>query len=188
MTKDILQEIWLPIAGYEGAYEVSNFGNVRSLDRKIETSNRWGQTIARLSKGRILKTSPDKDGYTTVGLFVNGKGSTQRIHKLVAQAFLGDRPKNFDINHIDGNKANNHISNLEYCTKSQNSKHAFKIGLRQTLKGSKSKTAKLIEADIPKIRERLNAGDSQKEIAKDYGVNNRTISAIKIGKIWAHII
>lgn len=183
MTTDILHEIWLPVAGYEGAYEVSNFGNVRSLDKTVR-----GRTESeRFLKGRILKSKPSGAGYRSVNLSVNNLISTKLIHGLVAQAFIGDRPDGFEVNHIDGDKTNNHVKNLEYCSPSENMKHAFNNNLRVAVKGSKAGQSKLIEADIPVIRERVAKGEPLETIAKDYGVHNTTIWGIYHGKTWSHI-
>lgn len=111
--KDI--EIWIDIKGYEGIYQVSSYGNVRSL---------------KYDKCRILKPF-NCGGYYNVDLCKNCVEDYRRIHRLVAEAFIENDDKNNKtyINHIDGNKHNNHISNLEWCTASYNTKHAYDTGL-----------------------------------------------------------
>ena len=114
------EEIWRPIKDFPG-YEVSNLGNVRSF-----YNNRYGIK----SDFRILKGSVDKStGYLKVSLWKNGKGATKSVHRLVADAFLDKCESKNDVNHIDGNKLNNCISNLEFATRNENMKHAYSTGL-----------------------------------------------------------
>ena len=115
-----MQEVWKPIYGYEGIYEVSNFGNVRSVDR-IDFAGRH-------LKGKLFSTKA-KEGYVTVRLSKNRNITTFKIHQLVAEAFILNPEGKHCVNHIDGNKQNNHVENLEWCTHSENMKHAFKTGL-----------------------------------------------------------
>ncbi|WYV99240.1 HNH endonuclease [Pseudomonas phage vB_PpuM-KoPa-4] len=120
------QEIWKPVVGFEGFYEVSSFGNVRSCDRLVKCSRGEKQ---RLWKGRSLKqTVAATRGYCQVSLCVCGKPTKVYVHALVAQAFYEDR--NETVNHIDGNKLNNRADNLEWVSYSYNNSHAFAIGLK----------------------------------------------------------
>ena len=114
-------EIWKDIKGYEGKYQVSSLGRIKSLYR-------WNGK-AFYSREHIIKSYINKNGYVYIALMKNNKNKNCRLHRLVAEAFL-DNPNNYnDINHKDGNKENNNINNLEYCTKSYNMKHAFKNNL-----------------------------------------------------------
>jgi len=110
-------ELFKSIAGYEGLYEVSNLGNVRSLGM-------WkGKGKGYFQEGRILKTCKDKRGYLVVGLHKDCKAKTYTVHRLVAQAFI-ENPYNLpEINHIDEDKTNNQVSNLEWCTTKYNINH-----------------------------------------------------------------
>lgn len=187
MTTDILHEVWLPVAEYEGAYEVSNFGNVRSVDRYVDRLSAQGSPSSRISKGQVLKKYCGKEGYITVCLCKNKKRSTKKIHKLVTKAFKGDRPAGFIINHIDGDKTNNHANNLEYCTMSRNVQHAYDIGLSLGVKGSAHGLSKLTETQVSIIKTRLKAGETQRKIAEDFGISKQAVSSINIGRTWSHI-
>jgi len=115
-------EVWKDIPGYEGAYQVSNFGRIRSLDRTIEQLSRYGTIIKRKLKGRLLKLSKCSNGYLQVSL---GAGNLYRVHQLVAQVFVeGDTT--LQVNHKNGNKKDNYADNLEWITCSDNHLHAYR--------------------------------------------------------------
>lgn len=117
--------VWLPIKGYEGEYEVSNLGKVRSLARVIICSD----GTARRRKGKTLKPHVASPGYCTVYLAHNGHQSAKFVHVLVANAFLPKPDYKVEVNHKDGNKENNCVENLEWCTHKENIAHAFATGL-----------------------------------------------------------
>lgn len=115
------EEIWKPIPEYEGIYEVSNFGNVRSVDRyldcKIKNVNK------HLWKGRIISQQKRKDGRLTVALYSHSKRKRMLVHRVVADAFIPN-PNNYPcINHKDENPANNKVENLEWCTYKYNNNY-----------------------------------------------------------------
>ena len=112
-------EIWKDVAEYEGFYQVSNKGNVRSVARK--------DSIGRKRDGRILKPAYDRGGYLNVGLCKNGKSKTKNVHRLVAETFI-PKPKGFlEVNHKDENKSNNRVENLEWCTREYNNTYGTRI-------------------------------------------------------------
>ena len=125
-------EEWKEVAGHEGRYLVSSLGNVKSLTRAVDL----GKGRFRVFEGRVLKPMPHK-GYFRVCLGGLEKRKFYKIHRLVALAFIPN-PNNYNqINHIDGNKTNNHVDNLEWCTAKQNTAHARATGLRKDIgKGS----------------------------------------------------
>lgn len=121
----IEKEIWKDIIDYEGLYQVSSYGRVKSLSRKV--SNGKGFYII---KERILKSILTKKGYYNISLYKNGKSKNFRVHRLVALHFISNPENKPQINHIDGDKSNNHVDNLEWCTASENTQHAYDNGLK----------------------------------------------------------
>lgn len=119
-------EKWLPIKGYETFYEVSNYGRVRSLDRTVYFRNDKG---SRDYKGKILKLKYH-NGYAQINLLRNKHLKTMNVHVLVAKHFLEKIEDKPWVNHKDGIKSNNHVSNLEWSTPSENNIHAVEMGLR----------------------------------------------------------
>lgn len=118
------KEIWKDVVGYNGVYEISNLGHIRSTDRVIMRKG----SPSKLS-GKRLKTHLVQ-GYETVTLHKNGKRKPEYIHRLVLIAFGERVPGKNTVNHIDGNKLNNKIDNLEWCTIAENNAHAIRMGLR----------------------------------------------------------
>lgn len=126
------QEIWKDIPGYEGLYQVSNLGRVRSLDKSIEIqTKRDGKTLKPFKsfcKGKVLKPSINPDGYAIVQLHNEEKVWYARVHRLVAMAFIPNPENKPCINHLDNTRDNNIVSNLEWCTVKENAQHAAKQG------------------------------------------------------------
>lgn len=114
------QEIWKPIHNYEGCYEASNKGRIRSVERLVKCKNG-----TRTSPSTILKPSLGEWGYEQVTLRKNGEKETVRINRIIAQTFIPNPNKLPQVNHIDGNKINNCVENLEWCDASHNMKHCF---------------------------------------------------------------
>ena len=124
------EEHWKPIIGFEGLYEISNLGRVKSLSRYVKSKANSKMKIPE----RILKTGKNKCGYALVVLMKNNKRHNKLVHRLVAEAFINN-PENYAVvNHIDGNKQNNNVSNLEWCSTSYNVKHAYLTGLNKKIK------------------------------------------------------
>jgi len=115
-------EIWKDVVGYEGLYQVSNLGRVRSLDRYIELSNQY-KLHKRFVKGKLLNPSLNTYGYPHVGLIKDKKQKTVVVHRLVAEAFLDNPLNKKEVNHIDENKENAKLSNLEWATRIENNNH-----------------------------------------------------------------
>lgn len=115
-------EIWKPVKGFEN-YEVSNLGQVKSLNYN------------RTKEAKILRLCKNKDGYLCVHLHKNGKGYAKKVHRLVTAAFIPNPEGKTEVNHIDGNKTNNRVENLEWATHSENMHHAWETGLCEPLTG-----------------------------------------------------
>lgn len=115
-----MKEEWRDITGFEGSYQVSNMGRVKSLTRKIKIELPSGKTYQRTSIGRILRQKKDKDGYLLVGL---GKNATKKVHRLVAESFVYNTNGFPIVNHKDENKVNNQADNLEWCTVNYNNNY-----------------------------------------------------------------
>ena len=113
------EEFWKDIAGYEGLYQVSNFGRVRSADR----IDRYGREY----KGKILTPCTDNQGYLHIALHNNGKRKTVRVHRLVAEAFINNTDNCKYINHKDENKQNNNAENLEWCSAKYNCNYGSRV-------------------------------------------------------------
>lgn len=125
-----ITEIWLPVKGYEGLYEVSDLGRIRSVPRVIDRRY-MGKTDARQSYGgRVLIAYPNSHGYLHVGLWSKNKRQARIVHRLVAEAFLSG-PSERTVNHKNGIKTDNRAANLEWATYSENHLHAVNTGLRK---------------------------------------------------------
>lgn len=131
-VENLQNEIWKDITGYEGLYQVSSLGRIKSLTRFNEYYNAIHKIkTKRIQKEKILNYSKNNRGYLQVCLTKNGKSKTYIVHRLVAKAFLSNSKSKEQVNHIDGNKENNSIDNLEWVTSSENNKHAFITGLNK---------------------------------------------------------
>lgn len=123
-------EVWRDVKGYEGKYQVSNYGNVKSIERKTKRNDGVLYTVL----GKAKKPTKWGAGYEVVNLWKSNKQHMEYVHRLVAEAFIKNPENKPYINHIDGNKTNNNVDNLEWCTAHENADHAWRTGLR---KGSK---------------------------------------------------
>lgn len=166
---DYTPEYFVDVKGYEGKYRVSNKGRVYSLLNDMFRVSTIG--------GR---------GYYEVGLHNNGKRKTVKIHRLIANHFISNPKKKKEVNHIDGDKTNNSISNLEWCTRRENNKHARLTGLNKDM-GETHHNAKLKESDILMIRELRSSGLTHREIASKFNVTRKCITSILNKKRWSHV-
>ena len=180
-------EIWKDVIGFEGAYQVSNFGNAKSVDRKVK--HNFGGLA--LKKGKLLKLIPDKDGYLRVNLKRQQKTNNRIVHRLVASAFI-DNPENKpQVNHKNGIKNDNRVENIEWCTTFENRQHAYDTGLQNsfTRQGEKNNFNKLREEDVRGIRLLYNKknGFTQKRLSEIYGVTQSCVWNIIKNKTWKQL-
>lgn len=152
-------EIWKEIAGSYGPYEVSSEGRLRR-------------------GGRVLRSVFHKNGYEQVVLCHNAKPKTHWVHRLVAVTFSGPIPDGKEVNHKDGNRANNRAENLEYVTRAENNLHAYRV------LGRKPPRAKLTPDDVSDIRRLSELGATRSALGKKYGVHPNTIGKIALNHRW----
>ncbi len=157
-------ENWLNVVDFEGIYEVSNFGNIRSSKNK-----------------QLKKITIDSNGRPYLGLWKNNKQKIVRPHKLVLEAFVGKAPQGMECCHNDGNQQNNRLENLRWDTPKNNHADKLKHGTSNT--GERCNWAKLTKAQVISIRADIR---TQKEIATEYRVQQSQISRIKNGVRWIH--
>lgn len=167
------KELWRPVVGYEGSYIISNYGNIMSLPKQVY---RIGRGV-ELKPGRLMTQFVNRGGYKFVFLF-NSKTNTRfLIHRLVATAFLENKMQSETVNHIDGNKTNNHISNLEWCTRLENIQHAIDTGL---INFNRKKIVQLFNGVV--VAEYNSVSEVETNGFKRPGVSNCLIGARKTYK------
>lgn len=169
-------EVWRPVKGYEGIYEVSDLARVRSLDHYVEYNTKAGNHFKRFFKGKILVPKKDqKDQYLFVALSVNRKIKAARIHRLVAEAFIPN-PDNLPcINHKDENKQNNLPSNLEWCTVLYNNRYGT---TRERLSRLHSRRIEQLTLD----GQHIAYFDSARQASKMLGIHESHIRCVVRGE------
>ena len=172
-------EEWLDIRKWEGFYQVSSKGRVRSLTRTIRQKSRWGEQL-RTFPGKMLKLNKCTNNYTFVQLSKPGfKAKCQLVHRLVAEAFLGPAPDKHEVCHKNGDRSDNRALNLRWGTRKSN--HADKILHGTDNRGENNHMCKLREKDVIAIRRSLLP---LKALAVEYKVSEPTISDIRNYKSW----
>lgn len=165
-----MEEVWKDIPGYEGLYQVSSFGNVKSLGRYGK--NRY-KPIWR--PGKVLSAGKDNKGYLTVVLSKNSKRHTYKVHRLVALTFIPKEDGKPQINHIDGNKSNNNINNLEWCSQSENMLHAWETGLQKRMhKKNDLRSISIVQYNSD--MQLVNTYPSMMEAERKTGISSASIS------------
>lgn len=173
------EEIWKDIPGYEGYYQISNLGRVRSVKRKIKYSNE----IFHSYDGKILKNKLGKQGYFYIKLCIHKKYKNIKIHNLISNAFIPNIENKPEINHKNGIRTDNRIENLEWCTRSENILHAYRVLNRtknKPLLGKKGENHP-ISKKINKLMisgEFIEAYDSIREASIKTNTNKSCISAV----------
>ena len=169
-------EIWKQVPRWENIYEVSNLGRVRRV-----------APVKGKETCRLMNFSDCGYGYKYVKFRFNGRSERPLVHRVVMEAFVGSRPSQIQVNHKDGIRSNNALSNLEYVTCSENHKHAYSVlGRTKTnTKGEKNGMAKLTSYKVEEIRRMYSRGGiTQQKIADQYGVNQTMIGFIVRRANW----
>lgn len=174
-----MEETWYDIPEWENQYQISSNLRVRSLDR-IHKGNKKN----RFCKGKILSVAITWNGYHTVKFQELGKTKTMYIHRLVALAMIPNPENKKEVNHKDGNKDNNHPTNLEWATRLENIEHAFKNGLIKTSVGVEQSRTKLTEEQVKYV---LSSDKGERVLGRELGMSHTSISSIRLGKSWNHI-
>jgi len=169
--KNKINEIWIDIPNYDGLYQVSNLGRVKSL---------------QYGKERILKPNRNKYGYLMQAITKNKKLKLCTIHRLMMLSFKPDEYfEGAEVNHRNGIKDDNRLENLEWCTSSENQKHAYIMGLQKPQSGYKNGMAKLTQEIINKIRTEYKTENiTQKNLALKYNISRSHVSGIITNKYW----
>lgn len=160
-------ELWRQAVGYEGLYEVSSIGRIRSISKKG-------------SKGGILASRVEDNGYVKVCLYREGRRKSFWVHRLVLEAFVGPCPEGQEGCHGDGNRSHNSLENLRWDTKPANYQDTVKHGTAAT--GERNGSSKLRASDIPKIIEMRKCGSLQREIAASFNLSQQQVSTILSGE------
>ena len=179
-----MKEIWKDIKGYEGFYQISNSGRIKSLSRqrKIFGNREWE------SKEKILKLQKNHKGYLAIILHLNNKTKSYPVHRLVLNTFVGE--SDLQCNHMNGIKIDNRLENLEWCTPSENKLHAFRIGLID-YKGENHPGHKLTGKQVKQIKiydKKNKPGRGYwTKVALQLGVSYKCIAHIITNRSWKHI-
>jgi NUMOD4 motif/HNH endonuclease len=146
-------EIWHPCVGFETHYEVSNLGNVRSIERMV---NHYCGGL-KVNPSNILKAGKSKNGYLTVSFCIDGVKSNQSVHRLVARAFIENESNKPQVNHKDGNKHNNNVNNLEWVTRSENGLHAYRVLKVPTRRKELSAQVTTLQSQVAALQAKVGA-------------------------------
>jgi hypothetical protein len=176
-------EAWRPIEGYEGLYEVSSKGRVRSIAR-VTTRLHRGKIVTQTIVERILKATVLKIGYEAVGLSKEGRVSTKYVHELVAGAFIGPRPPRHHICHCDGIGTHNSLENLRYDLPTGNAADRRLHGTDAV--GENNPRCVYTNEQVALLKSQMGS-KSNAELSRMYGIPRTTISSIRTGRNWSHI-
>lgn len=174
-----MTEKWVPVIGYEGLYEVSNFGKVKSLRKMSGTCYRKER---ELSLNRL-----SVDGYVRIALANGNKIWETKMHRLVAEHFIPNLLNKETVNHIDGNKENNRADNLEWADRHEQLTHAYNHNLKKPIRGCENVNAKLTKKDVEYIKmnyKRQSTEFGTVALAKKFGVTNVVVGNILRGKTY----
>jgi len=163
-----MSETWKQVRNYEGIYEASSVGNIRRIR---PASGTWC--------GKILAPAKTSDGRLKVVLSKRCITKNFKVHRIIADSFLGICPEGHEVNHKDGNPSNNHVSNLEYVTPQANSLHSCRVLMNHS--GENNSKAKLT---LLMVREILSSTEKHYVLANKYGVSISTVQDVRAGRTW----
>ena len=172
----MIEEVWKDIPGYEGMYQASNMGRVKSLPRSSPIVYKDGRIANRTLRERILTPCINRHGYESLVLRRAGEDRTYEVQRLIAAAFLGPRPEGQETRHLDGDRLNNRADNLAYGTRSQNQLDLYDY---------RGYHHRLTPSDVIEIRARVASGETGRSVAKDYGICESMVAAIKRREVYA---
>jgi len=176
VTVTYLTERWLAVPGYEGFYEVSTAGQVRSIKH---------QTRAGWRGGIMLAQFPDRDGYSRVNLSRLGKVRSVPVHALVLKAFTGEPAPGQQGLHGTGGRTDNSLGNLSWGTAQDNSDDKYRDGTMAC--GERQGNARLHANDVRAIRQRYASGEAQETLAREFGISQPHVSRIILRQTWKHV-
>lgn len=180
-----MEENWKDVPGFEGRYQVSDLGRVRSVDRARELRTRWGGTFSRVFRGQVLAPALDKDGYLRVGLYDSPRKVFVPVHRLVALAFVPNLLGLPEVDHEDSDRANPAASNLQWVTKLQNT--ALSTARGKMLKGERHPHARLTEATVREARRLAAEGAPFTDLARKFRVSDVAVRSAVLKATWRHV-
>ena len=169
-------ERWVPVPGYEGLYDVSNLGRVRSLPRL---------TCTGILGGRILAQDIGRQGYRRVTLSNRGEASRFLVHRLVLTAFKG--ASELETRHLNGVSSDNRLSNLAWGSRSENAADRVRHGTQYDNRGERHGNARLTDEGAKQIKLAVGSGRQQSEVAREFNVSAATVNRIARGNGWTHV-
>jgi hypothetical protein len=173
-----MNERWLPVPGYEGLYEISSLGKLRSFPR---------QTRAGILGGKPIAGSKDEDGYIRATFSRDGKATRMYVHDVVLLAFIGPAPAGHEARHLNGHPAENDLGNLTWGTRSENAFDRTRHGTNVNRKGELHPMTSLRNEDAMEIIRMKQRGMKQRDIALIYRIGEATVSRIVNAKGWLHL-
>jgi len=171
-------EVWADVPGFDGLYQVSSLGVVRSLPRSTATG---------VLGGRILKPHAERNGYLRIALSRGGETTRYSVHRLVLLAFAGYPAEGLEARHLDGNRKNNHLSNLAWGSRSENAHDRVRHGTNSNNTGERHPNSRLTDGQSIAIRRQRARGASLAELSAAFGVSKPTISRIINLRGWKHL-
>lgn len=175
-----MTEQWKDIPGYEGAYQASTEGQVRSKDRTVVQRNRWGGSHIKMVPSQIIAPNRYHKGYASVVLYdINHESKRYEVHRLIAETFIGPKPDGHHTHHINEDKTDNRVTNLRY----EKAGHHVAIHVS----GERCHSAQLTERQVIEIRVLLQSGHTLTSLAEQFKMSKGAISHIKQGRSWKHL-